>query len=97
MSVDITVDEWLAELSRLQQSDPGDGWYTCLDLVEKLSLPRNRVMKLLHCAAKANRLQTQRIPRINLAGMTHWYPAYRLTPTSPQSKTKKTPKTGRGR
>ena len=72
------MDEWIAELEKHQSA--GDEGQTVAEIADTLSIPRERVHKLLHAAQDGKRLVVGSRPAKSLNGRTFPQTVYRIAP-----------------
>ena len=74
---EIGLDEWLAELNRLQVAE-SPGGVTVRELCDASGLGPNAVRKRLHRAVAGGRVRVVRVRRPDLCGRIQAVPAYQF-------------------
>ena len=76
---EITVDQWLHELDRLSAaSGDNDGFITVGEIGAQTTRDKDWVLKRLHLAKIANRLEVRQVMRQTITGSWHSVPGYRI-------------------
>lgn len=85
----ITVEEWLAELTRLGESEQAaDGYLTAAGIVQATGRSSQSIGELLRAAQAAGRLEVRKIREVAVDGVMRSKPAYRVTPPPAPAKRK---------
>lgn len=75
----ITISEWLSELERIQEQNPGEG-QTVAEIAEASGYTNVKVQRLLREALKAGRLHCGRRPEMAIDGRRLAIPVYTILP-----------------
>jgi hypothetical protein len=86
MSITITTGELLDALSKAKAGAGNDDAQTIREMVASAGICRHTVMAALQSLAKEGRLQTHKVRRTGIDGVTRTLPGYTILPAKRRSR-----------
>lgn len=88
--VSISLEEWRAEIDRLESLQVLDtDYFTSMELRAKLNVGQERLKDLLYALRDAKRLEVNRMRRAGIDGVARSVPVYRIRMDEKKGKPKK--------